>query len=170
MKTVLAVLSLASAFCLAGCAGYHLGDAKPNALKGIQTIAVGTFKNITLHPRVEALVTNTVIKQLQQDGTYRITSEANADAVLEGAVLSVGRTPARSVRGNVLATNEFNLGVTVTYTLRKKDGTVLAGPGTVLGTSSFFVGSDVITDERQALPLATEDLAVRLVSQLSEGW
>jgi hypothetical protein len=28
----------------------------------------------------------------------------------------------------------------------------------------------VTTDERQALPLATEDLATRLVAQLSEGW
>jgi hypothetical protein len=28
----------------------------------------------------------------------------------------------------------------------------------------------VTTDERQALPLATEDLATRLVTQLSEGW
>ena len=42
--------------------------------------------------------------------------------------------------------------------------------GEVVGTTSFFVGTDVVTDERQALPLATEELATRLVSQLSEGW
>ena len=34
----------------------------------------------------------------------------------------------------------------------------------------FFREPDVTTDERQALPLATEDLATQLVSQLSEGW
>jgi hypothetical protein len=32
------------------------------------------------------------------------------------------------------------------------------------------VGEDVSTDERQALPLAAEELAGRLVTQLSEGW
>jgi hypothetical protein len=32
------------------------------------------------------------------------------------------------------------------------------------------VGTDVSTDERQALPLAAEELARHLVSQLSEGW
>jgi hypothetical protein len=32
------------------------------------------------------------------------------------------------------------------------------------------VSSDVTSDERQALPLATEDLASRLVTQISEGW
>jgi hypothetical protein len=40
----------------------------------------------------------------------------------------------------------------------------------VVGTTSFFVGTDVTTDERQALPLAAEELAVHLVTQLSEGW
>jgi hypothetical protein len=40
----------------------------------------------------------------------------------------------------------------------------------VVGTTSFFVGEDVTTDERQALPLAAEELAIHLVTQLSEGW
>ena len=47
---------------------------------------------------------------------------------------------------------------------------MLAPPAEVTGTTSFFVGPDIITDERQALPLAAEELATRLVSQLSEGW
>ena len=74
------------------------------------------------------------------------------------------------MRGNVLATTEFNLGILVTYTLVGRDGKPLTGPSGVSGTTSFFVGSDVATEERQALPLAAEDMAVRLVSQLSEGW
>ncbi len=47
---------------------------------------------------------------------------------------------------------------------------------TVNGTTSFFVSgsntiaADVNQDERQAFPIAAEDLAIRLVSQLSEGW
>ena len=129
-----------------------------------------TFKNNTFIPRIEALVTNTVIKQFQQDGTFRITREAQADAILRCTITSVGRNPARSVRGNVLATTEFNLGLLVTYTLIGRDGRPLTGPTGVSGTTSFFVGSDVTTEERQALPLAAEDMAVRLVSQLSEGW
>ena len=46
----------------------------------------------------------------------------------------------------------------------------LVVPLTVSGPTSFFVGSDVATEEEQAIPLAAEDLAVHLVSQLSEGW
>jgi hypothetical protein len=129
-----------------------------------------TFKNRTLLPRVEVLVTDTLIKQFQQDGTFQITSDDNADATLSGEISRVNRLPARSVRGNVLATTEFTLALTLKFTLTARDGKQLAGPGEVTGTTSFFVSSDVTTDERQALPLATEDLATRLVAQLSEGW
>ena len=162
--------ALLAAALFSGCAGYQLGDAKPNYLKEIRTIAVPTFRNGTFMPRVEVLVTNTVIKQFQQDGTFQITSEDKADAVLRATVSSTWRSPARSVRGNVLATTEFNLGLVVNYTLVGKNGQPVAGPGNVTGGTSFFVGADVTTEERQALPLAAEDLAVRLVSQLSEGW
>ena len=168
MKTFFCAFFLAVS--LGGCAGYRIGEIKPQYLKDIHSIAVPTFKNNTFIPRIEALVTNTVIKQFQQDGTFRITREAQADAILRCTITSVGRNPARSVRGNVLATTEFNLGLLVTYTLIGRDGKPLTGPTGVSGTTSFFVGSDVTTEERQALPLAAEDMAVRLVSQLSEGW
>lgn len=163
--------SLATVFCLAlgGCLGYHVGPVKPHYLRDVHTIAVPTFKNRTLVPRIEVLVTNTVIKQLQQDGTFQIVSGDKADATLGGEIFSIIRTPARSVTGNVLATTEFNLTLTVKYSLTGRYGEQLATSQAV-GTTSFFVGSDVTTDERQALPLATEDLATRLVSQISEGW
>ncbi len=116
------------------------------------------------------MVTDTVIKQLQQDGTFQVASDGNADATLTADIDRINRSPARSVRGNVLATNEFNLALVVRYTLTGRDGSLLVSRTEAVGATSFFVSTDVTTDERQALPLATEDLATRLVSQLSEGW
>ena len=170
---------------LSGCLGYHIGPAKPSYLRDVHTLAVPTFENKTLIPRIEVLVTDTVIKQFQQDGTYRITSGDKADATLKGEIIRVARSPARSVIGNVLATSEFNLTMKVKYKLVGPDGKPLSPPGEVTGTTSFFVGTggtitvggttasiigDVTTDERQALPLATQELANQLVTQLSEGW
>ena len=168
MKKAFAPLLLV--FLLGGCAGYKLGPATPGYLRNVHTIAVPTFANATLIPRIEVLVTGTVIKQFQQDGTFKIVNEDSADAVLKCEITGVNRSPARSVRGNVLSTTEFSLNLTVKYTLMGRDGKVLGSPGAVAGSTSFFVGSDVSTDERQALPLAAEELARHLVSQLSEGW
>jgi hypothetical protein len=153
-----------------GCLGYHIGPVKPYYLRDVHTLAVPTFKNKTLVPRIEVLVTDTVIKQFQQDGTFQIASDGNGDATLTAEITRIDRIPARSVRGNVLATVEFSLRMDVKYTVVARDGTALVPTAQVIGSTSFFVSSDVTTDERQALPLATEDLATRLVAQLSEGW
>jgi outer membrane lipopolysaccharide assembly protein LptE/RlpB len=155
---------------LGGCLGYRVGPVKPYYLRDVHTIAVPTFQNKTLLPRIEVLATDTVIKQLQQDGTFQIARGGDADATLKAEITRIDRYPARSVRGNVLRTTEFNLAMRLKYTLLGRDGTTLAPPAEVAGTTSFFVSADVTTDERQALPLATEDLATRLVTQLSEGW
>lgn len=167
MKALLATLFC---FALGGCLGYHIGPVKPYYLRDVHSIAVPTFKNRTLVPRIDVLVTDTVIKQLQQDGTYQITNGDKADATLTGEIERITRAPARSVRGNVLATTEFSLWLVVKYSLTGRDGQQLVPPNDVLGTTTFFVSSDVTSDERQALPLATEDLASRLVTQISEGW
>jgi hypothetical protein len=154
-----------------GCAGYHIGPVQPYYLRSVHRIAVPTFGNKTLMPRIAVLVTDSVIKQFQQDGTYQIVGDDQADATLKGEIIRITRAPARSLRGNVLATTEFSLFLRVRYSLvERKTGKVLAAPVEVTGTTSFFVGPDITSDERQALPLAAEELATRLVSQLSEGW
>ena len=70
-----------------------MGPVKPGVLRDVHGIAVPTFENKTLLPRVEVLVTDSVIKQLQQDGTYRIADEGNADAVLKAEISEISRTP-----------------------------------------------------------------------------
>lgn len=163
-------------FCLAGCAGYQLGPIKPTPMRGIETVAVPTFKNDTLETRVEVMLANAVIKQIQQDGTYKIADENTADAILVGTLEEIERRPARSVRGNVLLSREYNLVMRVRYRLYNRATGEELESRAVNGNTSFFVtgtnvlSADVLQDERQALPLAAEDLAVRLVSQISEGW
>ena len=156
---------------LGGCAGYSVGPIQPYYLRKVHSIAVPTFGNKTFVPRLAVLVTDSVIKQFQQDGTYRIAGDDQADAILQGEIVRITRAPARSLRGNVLATTEFNLAMRVRYSLvARGSGKPLTSPTEVIGTTSFFVGADIASDEEQALPLAAEMLATRLVSQLSEGW
>lgn len=167
MKKLLSGVCITLLF--SGCLGYHVGPATPAALRDVHSISVPMFHNATLVPRIEALTTDTVIKQLQQDGTFRIAAGASGDGTLKGTVSRITRTPARSVRENVLATTEFNLNIVIRWSLVGPNGQQLSN-GDAWGSTSFFVSSDVTTDERQALPLAAVDAAKRLVSQLSEGW
>lgn len=168
-QTTLSLLSAAALLSISGCAGYQLGPIKPDVMADVNTLAVPTFVNQTLEPRIAVLVTNTVIKELQLDGTYEIASTNSADAVVEGEIREIRRRRARSVRDNVLATREFEIRLFIDFTVTERATGRQLMKRTVSGDTSFFVGEDVQQDERQAIPLAAEDAAVRMASILSEG-
>jgi hypothetical protein len=159
-----------------GCAGYKIGPVQPTFMKDIHKICIPTFRNDTLEPRVEVDLANAMIKQFQQDGTYQIVDEKDADAILEGTLDSIQRRPARSVIGNVLQTKEYTLALRGIFKLTNKATGVMMDRRVITGSTSFYVtgsgsvADDVNQDERQAVPLAAEDMATQLVTQYSEGF
>jgi hypothetical protein len=139
-------------------------------MKGVHRVAVPIFKNTTIASDIQAIATTTVIKQIQEDGTYDVTGADRADAIVVGTIDSVERTKARSLQGNVLASAEFNLRITIDFRIERPNTGQLMAQKSVEGDTSFFVGNDIATQERQAIPLALEDAAVQFASFLSEGW
>lgn len=164
--------ALASALLLfTGCAGYHMGARLPKRMEGVKTIAVPTFHNATLVPRLESLAASTVVKQIQQDGTFQVRSTDEADAILVGTIESVHRKGARSVRSDVVKQQEYYLTLTFVYVVTRRCTGEQLDSGVVVGDTSFFVsGNDVNQDERQAIPLAIEKGAVRMVNRITTGW
>lgn len=164
------LLACCAAALLAGCSIYTLGEARPSMMRGINTLSVPVSKNKTLEPNVEALLADTIVKQIQTDGTYSINYSNRADAVVYTTLTQITRRPARSVRGNVLATSEYLLIVTVSYSVVEQAGGRVLLNGQVAGRTTFFVDADLQTAEAQALPLAFADAAVKLTSRISEGF
>jgi hypothetical protein len=76
------LIAAAIACALLGGCGYKLGEIRPTPMRSVRNLAVPTFKNKTYEPRVEVLLADTLIKTLQEDGTYTIVSEDNAEAIL----------------------------------------------------------------------------------------
>ncbi len=161
---------LPAAFSIS-CVGYHLGSAKPTAMRGIRTIAVPMFSNATLHPRAEAIATSAVTSAFLQDGTYRIMDADHADARLEGTVQSIAYTPIRGARFDTLLPEELSNTVTLRWTLRDaRDPTKLLASGTSTGSSQLFASSNLQTARNSALPEALERAGEALVSRLSNGF
>ncbi|MFM8982342.1 MAG: LPS assembly lipoprotein LptE [Spartobacteria bacterium] len=168
MKSRLALL-LTLAITLAGC-GYHLGEIRPTPMRSVRTLAVPTFKNNTFESRIEVLFADTLVKKLQQDGTYRIVNTEQADAVVYCTIEKIERGSLRAVQNNVYATSEFRLTVLARYeVIDIGTGRVLM-EGQVSGNTSFFSGNDLQTLERQGLSNAAADLAENLTTRLTEGW
>lgn len=171
MKSFLFLLLLAS-ICpvLSGCAGYSLGAQKPAHLRQVTKLAVPTFENMTLEPRLAVLVTNAVIKQLQNHGSYQIVARRDADAVLEGRINTITRTQFRSDRNNILRTSQIQATLATDYVIRE------SGSGKALHTSTASANSYMILDanmqlsETQLLEDVAQRLAGDLADQVSEGW
>lgn len=170
MKTYLPLFATSIALLLSNCAGYHLGGQKPTHLQGITKLAIGTFENQTLEPRISSVVTNALIKQIQVDGSYQIVSRENAEAVLEGSIARVDRSQFRSVRQNVLRTSQLQMRLSVAYTVKDAASgrTIHTGRGSA--NSYVILDSNVQNSEAQALEDAAQRLATNIANEISEGW
>ena len=166
IRLIAAVIACA---LLGGC-GYKLGEIRPTPMRSVRNLAVPSFKNKTYEPRVEVLLADTLIKTLQEDGTYTIVSEDNAEAILNCTLTKIERSSLRSVQNNVLATAEFGLRLDIAYQVSDRVTGSILKKGKVRGDSSFFSNSDLQTTERQAIPVAARDAAIKLTTEVAEGW
>jgi hypothetical protein len=82
------LFSLALALCLSGC--YTFRGQTAGAIK---SIAIPTFENETAEFGLAERVTDVLITGFQRDGTLRVTSNEQADAILHGRILTVEDLP-----------------------------------------------------------------------------
>lgn len=154
---------------LSGC-GYKLGEIRPTPMRSVRTLAVPTFKNKTYKTGIEVLFADTLIKALQQDGTYTVVSDNSADAILSCTLATVDRRSVRSVQNNVLASAEYELQLRITYQVTERTTGIVLMAGAVTGRANFFAAVDLTTAEYQAMPIAAQDAALQITTTLTEGW
>ena len=152
------------------CSGYRMGNTKPAVYNSVRKIAVPTFKNSTLEPRLSVLVTNHVIKQLQRDGTYQIVDESHADALLDGEIEVINRSQFRAAQDNQLQTRELLSTMRVKYYVREVGTGVILGGGVAVARSNIVLDQNFQLSDRQALSDVSSKAATEIVSRISEGW
>jgi len=159
---------LAMTAALAGCAGYRLGPTGGQSA-GARSIAIQPFLNQTMEPRLGEPVTQALRKSVQKDGTYRLASQADADVIVTGAVVSFSRSEL-SYQPNDLATvRDYTMHLTAQIkAVERSSGKVLVEKF-VSGRSNVRVGSDLASAERQAIPIMAEDLARKATSAIVDG-
>lgn len=169
MNKVTLLLAAGLAFTLASCAGYHTGVTKPKAMAKVTKLAVPTFKNETLAPRLEVLTTNELIKQLQIAGTYKIVPVSEADAVLHGTINEITSRQFRATRTNTLQTSQLQVGMVAKYEVKSAAGELLmVGQGR--HHSTLVLDPNLQVTKQQALEDAAAGLARAVSSEVTEGW
>jgi hypothetical protein len=155
------------AFC-AGCAGYKLGPTNGLAARE-KSIQLGPFANQTLEPRLTDAVTSQLRKQVQRDGTYQLATHDDGDIVVSGVIINYQRHALSFVPSDTLTPRDFRLVMTAKVTARERASGKIILDSTVAGFTLMRVGSDMVSSERQALPLLAADLAKNVTSLLADG-
>ena len=171
MRLAAGSATLALALLAAGCAGYHVGNAKPARLAQVHAIHVPLFHNKTLEPRIESLATNETVAAFQRDGTYRVSSLGSADAILDATVSKITYAQLRPFRNDTFRPFQLRSLITINWTLKDAHNpTKVLDTGYTVGTTNFFVAPDDHTARTNALPDALRDAARSLVSRLADGF
>ncbi|MFZ2640532.1 MAG: LptE family protein [Verrucomicrobiia bacterium] len=161
----LIVVALTAVSC-AGCA-YRVG---PTSTMNVHSIAVPNFHNKTFEPRISVQVTDAVIKRIQTDGSIRVVSEEAADATLTGEITTWSREPLLFRADNTLVAKQYQLMIQARVVLTDNRTGKRLLEGEYIGKTQYFFGDDMTQAERQAFPLAADDLARRITDRIVDAW
>lgn len=133
------------------------------------SVQVQPFQNKTLEPGLGDWVTDALRRRLQQDGTYSLQTRGEADVIVTGTIQRFDRTPIAFLPRDTLTPQQYQIRIVAHIVARERaTGRVLLDRE-VSGRASLFTGADQTSQERQAIPLAADDLARTAASLIADG-
>ena len=124
---------------------------------------------ITNFPELEERVTREVINRFLIDGNLRVSNKPEtADLMLTGSLVDFYRQALR--RRDDDTVEEYRLNLTVSLTLRDKEGKMLLEQPSLVGDSTYFVTGPTSKSESAAVDDLVTDFSRRVVEWVIEYW
>ena len=159
---------LGCALLCAGCAGYKLGPTNGQPA-GARSVRVDLFQNETYEPRLSEAVGTALRRTLQQDGTYRLSTDGDADIVVQGTITEYDRSGISFEPKDIITPRDVQIRLVAKVTaLERSTGRVILDRK-VSGRTTIRIGPDLSSADRQAVPSLAEDLARNVTALLVDG-
>ena len=172
MKRVVLAL-LATALLPLSC-GYHLAGTGNFLPEYIKRMGVPTFTNLTPRYELDQKLTTAVINELTSRTRYEIVPDSTGvDAVLAVSINSYQDYPVSYGRESRSRQYEIRIGASITLKDMTANTVIYSNPGFISPPYQYEIpegGADVFQKQTEALNLATQDFARRLVSTILEGF
>lgn len=158
---------------LASCGGYHVAGSTSRLAPDVRVLAIPSFQNQTHTYHLETRLTGSVIQEFNTRTRYRVVqSEGDADAVLQGTLVSVETAPVAydSVTGRA-STGLVTVIVKVTLTAR--NGRVLYSNPNYIFRDEYQISNELVSffeEESPALDRISRDFSRTLVSNILEAF
>lgn len=162
---VVSLVALASVLAFSGCnISYTWRSSVP---EGQRQIAVPVFRNSSDVTELGAVVTRQILREVQREGTFRVTSLDACAIEIQGEVKNASSHTIAYERKTGARTREHRFSVeAVVSFVDKRAGTVLVNNRTYKASTTYLANDDVTTGERDASGRLAEDLSRQIVDDL----
>jgi hypothetical protein len=152
----------------AGCAGYRVGPTN-GEVAGAKSVRLDLFRNETFEPRLSEAFGTALRRKVQQDGTYRLSTQGEADIVVSGVITKYRRSGISYDPLDVITPRDFQVTIVAKVTATERSTGRVIIDKEVGGRTTIQIGPDLASAEREAVPLLAEDLARNVTSLLVDG-
>jgi hypothetical protein len=169
LKYLYAALLAAMLFTLTGC-GYHIGFIRHPQL---ESLAVAPSVNETAIYNVASDMRMMMCEVVMQDGTFKLSDQSRADAILYTVVKSASfadTSDASMEDENTYSPAEWQVTVQVEYKLLIPGQGKALRTGTASGSARFQAPQDVEGSRLRATRQACYVAAQNIIYALAEGW
>lgn len=169
---LMGIAAVAGAMCVSGCAsdpaqGYAFTSSHDG---GITTVYVPTFKNVTFSHGLEVDLTDAIIKEIKATTPWRVVSQGDAEATLNGTIVASELRPLSYARTSGLVQE---MAVTLTIEFDFKDtrtGKVLASRRNYSSSEAFAPARGLQERLEVGEHAGVQEMARAVVAELRSGW
>lgn len=170
---LLALVPLATLFCIVGC-GYHTLGAATHLPPDLNTLAVPVFANDTNAYGTETALTSAVIRAFKARTSFRVVpqDDPNADAVLHGTILKEVVAPL-TYNSSTQQSSSFLITMVVSVTLKNRSGKILYQNKNYVFRQQYqstTVLPTFLQENPAAIQRLARDFARQLVADVVEGY
>jgi hypothetical protein len=159
------LLALGCLVLLGGCTYSFRGQTAGD----IQSIAVPTFENESTEFGIAETLTEELIRGFQRDGTLKIRSDEQADAILVGRVLRIVDEPYSARPGATIIVDEYRFSMTCEIELFNTETQELIWSQTFPAWAVYPYGQS-LENRDAAIEEATEKLMQDILNKIVGSW
>ncbi len=168
MKFYSSIAVAGALLLVTGCAGYQLGPTGGRTA-GSQSLEIAPFTNETKEARVLDPLTTALRRRTQEDGTFKLATQNDGDILLTGIVTDYRRRELSFQSTDIVTVRDYLLVMTVHAVARDRSTGRILMDRSVTGKTTVRVADDLVSAERQSMPLVADDLARNLIGILADG-
>lgn len=159
--TMIFALALAA---LTGCSSYTWKSSVP---AGMRSVSVPTFRNETAVTGFGSVAARQVLREIQREGTFAVSSGENAAIEIQGVLKSASSSTMSYRRQAYSRGHNYNFDVVAEVSfIDVRSGKILVNNRRYKADTSYFIDDDKVTGQRDASGRAADDLARQIVDDL----